>query len=1206
MTAHRAAGVIFLFRDGAEIVALVEGVRLSLLPTQMTSWCAVRVSAGEGKGKFVVKSIRALSLALVLVAVLGQPSMLFSDQEDPRIAIEQAAELQGDSELISEYQFPYSNKGQTDSNYLPGELEQKLASTGIDDAAPRGAPPNDLCENAIVVTDGSYPFSNAGATSSGLTDTICNFGFGDGGALNSDIWYVYQAPYTGRLTVSLCGSAYDTKLAIYSGQCPSQSNRALACDEDTCNPGLQSTLTLDITADEFYYIRVGGFNGEQGGGTMTLSSGEAPPNDDCASAIELPCEGLVVVDNTFATNSSTDPAFGCFTNGAAKGTGSLWYKFVSPHGSIFISTCNSPSATDTLVALYDDVEGCPVELSNELGCGEDECGFGGGVGGTLSQICIGSIVPGRTYYIQVATFNNASRGSIQLELDCPCPIGPDVIVGGIFGTGVDPESPSWNIVKNWGRVAASQTTGYSVGTISCNPGDVPVQWNALNDKHPVIGQQLYRLKNGRFEQIGMSWVKHGFLALTEDYCELGCIPSTPNDGTTLGVGCSDPYNNDLNGTTTRLGPRGHINAFTGIFPFPYSVGVPFPPPGPPATIGRRLQVKDADLIPAQNIDAKYYIEGHYITSDDATLGNGLNNASTREVVVTNPSGSIYTLTLTGPDLRMTTGINLWKINDPAVVETIIDVPNEGRFILAAKATDLGNGTWNYEYALYNYNSDRSGQYVRVPVPAGVSVTNLGYHDVDYHSGDSLGWTPGAILNTDWTSTVGANFVRWETTTYASNPRSNALRWATLYNYRFDAAASPTTGTFEIGLFKPGSPASISGDSVVPAPPVLVDIQLAPATQSVLVDDIIEVTMSLSAQGASSGPVTKVDAILNWDPALLEFVEYDITGAGYAWDTHGFPVDPDGLNLSMTDGDAFFEVTTVAGTPADAPAAPGSLAVATFRFRALAETAATSVSLDPIATLDETRVIGLGTGDVRTGSISSTAEVTIDPIPIIHIDAVFTPASQVKTYGDVVEITLTLSADDIVDGEVSALDAILLWDPARLDYFEYDITGGGYAWDTHGFPADPDGLNTSLTDGDALFRVTTLPGLPATVPPAPGTMVVVVFRFYALTGAVDTTLKLMPTFGLEAETRITGGDGVQNVTGDISNMATVYIIGPCSPTVGDLDGDTFYTQLDVEAAVAVYLGDDTDPDHIIAADANCDGEANGSDIQPLTDYLLLPP
>ena len=64
----------------------------------------------------------------------------------------------------------------------------------------------------------------------------------------------------------------------------------------------------------------------------------------------------------------------------------------------------------------------------------------------------------------------------------------------------------------------------------------------------MIPMNMYRLKvvDGaqRFEQIGQSWMKHGFTALQFDACDFGCTPH-PN-GTRLGVGCSDPYSVGLN------------------------------------------------------------------------------------------------------------------------------------------------------------------------------------------------------------------------------------------------------------------------------------------------------------------------------------------------------------------------------------------------------------------------------------------------------------------------------------------------------------------------------------------------------------------------------------------------------------------------------------------------------------------------------------
>ena len=49
-------------------------------------------------------------------------------------------------------------------------------------------------------------------------------------------------------------------------------------------------------------------------------------------------------------------------------------------------------------------------------------------------------------------------------------------------------------------------TAYSISTTSCNIGDLPAEFidtGALQDKHPLIAQNMYRYKDGRLEQIGM-------------------------------------------------------------------------------------------------------------------------------------------------------------------------------------------------------------------------------------------------------------------------------------------------------------------------------------------------------------------------------------------------------------------------------------------------------------------------------------------------------------------------------------------------------------------------------------------------------------------------------------------------------------------------------------------------------------------------------
>jgi len=75
----------------------------------------------------------------------------------------------------------------------------------------------------------------------------------------------------------------------------------------------------------------------------------------------------------------------------------------------------------------------------------------------------------------------------------------------------------------------------------------------------------------------------------------------------------------------------------------------------------------------------------------------------------------------------------------------------------------------------------------------------------FFSGSTQTWL---YDGTDWTFTEGG-FARWETQTEAENPSANALRWGTLYNYRFDVQAPPVSGELMLELFGAGTPADVT-------------------------------------------------------------------------------------------------------------------------------------------------------------------------------------------------------------------------------------------------------------------------------------------------------------------------------------------------------------------------------------------------------------
>jgi hypothetical protein len=347
-------------------------------------------------------------------------------------------------------------------------------------------------------------------------------------------------------------------------------------------------------------------------------------------------------------------------------------------------------------------------------------------------------------------------------------------------------------------------TAYSIGDTSCNLGTCWVDWFAGTPEHPVFGQNLFRLKDGRFEQIGQSWVTHRFYALSSAYCEPDCLPT---NGQHLGVNCSTANSATSNSSQFRLGPKFEVNASSGNIEYPFTdEGVTG------SHIYKRLQVRNEDLDPAVNPGALYFIEGQQVAEDDAAAGNRNNNASHRQVIVVESAGS-FALHVTGSTRQQEPAIHAWAANDPGVVLEIVDVPEDGRFLVASQVTPLGAGMWRYEYAIQNLNSHRSARSVSLPIRSGAAVAGLGFHDVDYHSGEPFD-------GTDWTVTVETDpvpNVTWTTESFDENPDANALRWGTLYNFRFDTNAPPTEGALTVGLFRPGIADEISAPTLVPDP-----------------------------------------------------------------------------------------------------------------------------------------------------------------------------------------------------------------------------------------------------------------------------------------------------------------------------------------------------------------------------------------------------
>jgi len=381
--------------------------------------------------------------------------------------------------------------------------------------------------------------------------------------------------------------------------------------------------------------------------------------------------------------------------------------------------------------------------------------------------------------------------------------GPDIITGDIGSIRAEG-------MEQFGSDGTQ--VGLGIGATACNPGDVPVDFFPIPaTHHPVIPLNLYRMSGGannddRFEQIGHSWAKHTFGSENINECGFGCIPDS--DGTRLGAGCSDVYRAIQNAQQNLLGSRALINPFTGVFASTARDHTGHTHTG----TSHRLLVEGSDLNTTMNPGATYYAEIQYISPDESAWCqthpgqcNMYNNASYRQFSVAGTTS--FTFGAVGATVQMAAAINAWP---GATIHPIEPAPGiDGRAFIAYKVTNPSVGVWHYEYAIYNENLDRAIQSFAIP-GCGITVSNLGFHAPPNHPGFPNDGTQGGagFSNEAWIPTQIFNALIWNTETFAQNQNANAIRWGTLYNFRFDSNQPPAATNATIGFFKTGTPSTV--------------------------------------------------------------------------------------------------------------------------------------------------------------------------------------------------------------------------------------------------------------------------------------------------------------------------------------------------------------------------------------------------------------
>lgn len=216
------------------------------------------------------------------------------------------------------------------------------------------------------------------------------------------VWWRYTASADGLVEVRTAGSAFDTRMGVYTGE-TLNTLTAVGANNDQSAMVVQSRVLFSAVSGTVYYIAVDGVEGATGQIELEIARATPPRNDDFAAARDIG-SNLTASDTVYnggATGETGEPP-----HAGRIAVRSLWWVWTAPaSGDVRMDTIGS--AMDTVMSVR---TGSALTELNLIAQNDDGPGLGG-----RSRVTV-PVVGGMKYYIAVDALNGVV-GDVTLNVE---------------------------------------------------------------------------------------------------------------------------------------------------------------------------------------------------------------------------------------------------------------------------------------------------------------------------------------------------------------------------------------------------------------------------------------------------------------------------------------------------------------------------------------------------------------------------------------------------------------------------------------------------------------------------------------------------------------------------------------------------------------------------------------------------------------------